>query len=139
MPADRYGEEEYFDDLMLVTKGRTDENLTRLAIRSSEECLPWTEAHGVRFQPSLSRTLSLSRTNAFSPGGGKALVNAYYKTAEDVGVTVVYEAHLSVEGDRVAELVVSVAEDEPQLISVQAFVVASGSFQSDTDWLTRAW
>ena len=63
------------------------EPLARLAIRTSEECLPWMEAHGVRFQPSLSGTLSLSRTNAFFLGGGKALVNAYYRTAEqDLGV-----------------------------------------------------
>jgi tricarballylate dehydrogenase len=44
------------------------------------------EAHGVRFQPSLSGTLSLSRTNAFFLGGGKALVNAYYNTVADLGV-----------------------------------------------------
>src|SRR5690606_9829317 len=87
-----YGEEEYFNDLLLVTKGQTDEHLARLAIRTSEECLPWMEAHGVRFQPSLSGTLSLSRTNAFFLGGGKSLVNAYYNTCEDLGVSVIYEA-----------------------------------------------
>jgi tricarballylate dehydrogenase len=88
---------------MLVTAGKTDEHLARLAIRESEACLPWMEAHGVRFQPSLSGTLSLSRTNAFFLGGGKALVNAYYNTAEDLGVTVAYEAevtHVHMEGDR---------------------------------------
>ena len=79
--TDAYGEDEYFDDLMRVTKGNTDETLARMTIRTSEECLPWMEAHGVRFQTSLSGTLSLSRTNAFFLGGGKALVNAYYNTA----------------------------------------------------------
>jgi len=39
--TDRYGEDEYFDDLMLVTGGQTDEDLARLAIRQSEDCLPW--------------------------------------------------------------------------------------------------
>ncbi len=140
--TDSYGEEEYFEDLMLVTKGKTDEDLARLAIRTSEECLPWMEAHGVRFQPSLSGTLSLSRTNAFFLGGGKALVNAYYNAAEDLGVAVVYEAqviHLSVEGDRVAYLTVSVAGGLPVEVTARAFVLASGGFQSDIDWLTRAW
>ena len=83
--TDSYGEEEYLDDLMRVTKGITDESLARLTIRTSEDCLPWMEAHGVRFQPSLSGTLSLSRTNAFFLGGGKALVNAYYATAQGSG------------------------------------------------------
>ena len=62
---DSYDEEEYFQDLLKVTAGKTDEHLARITIRTSEECLPWMEAHGVRFQPSLSGTLSLGRTNAF--------------------------------------------------------------------------
>ena len=100
-----YGEQEYYDDLIKVTAGKTDESLARLAIRSSEQCLAWMEEHGVRFQPSLSGTLSLSRTNAFFMGGGKALVNAYYRTAQKLGVEVLYEAqatHLELEEDRVS-------------------------------------
>ena len=103
-----YGEEEYFDDLIRVTKGNTDERLARMIIRRSEECLPWMEKHGVRFQPSLSGTLSLSRTNAFFLGGGKALVNAYYNTLEDLGALVVYAAeveHIEIEeGDLLVAL-----------------------------------
>ncbi|MEZ5724274.1 MAG: FAD-dependent tricarballylate dehydrogenase TcuA [Paracoccaceae bacterium] len=139
--TDSYGEDEYFDDLMLVTKGKTDEPLARLAIRSSEECLPWMEAHGVRFQPSLSGTLSLSRTNAFFLGGGKALVNAYYNTAEDLGVTVVYEAevtHVHLEGDRFTHLEARIG-GETRRIEARAAILASGGFQADTEWLTRAW
>ena len=86
--TDSYGEDEYFDDLILLTKGKTDETLARMTIRASEECLPWMENLGVAFQKSLSGTLSLSRSNAFFLGGGKALVNAYFNTAEDLGVAV---------------------------------------------------
>lgn len=137
-----YEEEEYLHDLMLVTKGRTDESLARFAIRTSEECLPWMEAHGVRFQPSLSGTLSLSRTNAFFLGGGKALVNAYYATAEDLGVQAVYEAqvrHIGIENGRFTHVEVEIAGGPRQRIEGRAVVLASGGFQSDLDWLTRAW
>ncbi|MFN3824907.1 MAG: FAD-dependent tricarballylate dehydrogenase TcuA [Pseudorhodobacter sp.] len=136
-----YEEAEYFDDLMLVTKGKTDEALARMAIRASEECLPWMEAHGVRFQPSLSGTLSLSRTNAFFLGGGKALVNAYYNTAADLGVRVAYEAqvsHVHLEGDRITHLEAEIA-GVPVDVKARAFVLASGGFQADLDWLARAW
>ncbi|PCD77375.1 FAD-dependent tricarballylate dehydrogenase TcuA [Pseudothioclava arenosa] len=139
--TDAYEEEEYLHDLMLVTKGKTDEGLARLAIRSSEECLPWMQAHGVRFQPSLSGTLSLSRTNAFFLGGGKALVNAYYNTAEDLGVKVAYEAlvsHVHREGDCITHLEVEIA-GRPVTVKARAFVLASGGFQADIDWLARAW
>lgn len=137
-----YEEDEYFHDLMLVTKGKTDEHLARMTIRTSEECLPWMQEHGVRFQPSLSGTLSLSRTNAFFLGGGKALVNAYYNTAEALGVTVVYEAqvrHVHREGQAITHLDVEIAKAPPVTIRAKAFVLASGGFQADLDWLARAW
>lgn len=139
--TESYGEDEYFDDLMLVTKGETDEELARLAIRSSEDCLPWMEARGVRFQPSLSGTLSLSRTNAFFLGGGKALVNAYYNTAADLGVSVAYEAqvrHVEVQDGRFEAVQVEIA-GAPCRIRGRTVVLASGGFQADIEWLARAW
>ncbi len=139
--TDSYEEGEYFDDLIKVTGGKTDEQLARLAIRSSESCLPWMKAHGVRFQPSLSGTLSLSRTNAFFMGGGKALLNAYYRTAEALGVDVLYEAevtHLELRGNHVQALDVTY-QGEQHRIEPKTVVVASGGFQADTEWLARAW
>ncbi|UMA67163.1 FAD-dependent tricarballylate dehydrogenase TcuA (plasmid) [Roseivivax marinus] len=139
--TDAYEEDEFFDDLLRVTKGETDENLARLAIRKSEEALPWMEAHGVRFQPSLSGTLSLGRTNAFFLGGGKALVNAYYNTAADLGVRVAYEAqvrHVGIEGRRFTHVDVEVG-GEMHRVEGSAIVLAAGGFQGDIDWLARAW
>jgi len=138
---DRYDAAEFFDDLVRVTGGETDEGLARLAIGMSEECLPWMEAHGVRFQPSLSGTLSLGRTNAFFLGGGKALVNAYYNTAEDLGVTVFYDAqvrHVGVDGRRFTHVEVEHRETRRR-IAGRAVVLAAGGFQADIDWLARAW
>ncbi|MFW2589479.1 FAD-dependent tricarballylate dehydrogenase TcuA [Sagittula sp. SSi028] len=139
--VDSYTEDEYLADLMKVTAGKTDEGLARLAIRCSEECLPWMQEHGVRFQPSLSGTLSLARTNAFFLGGGKGLVNAYYRTAKALGVQVLYKAqvtHLEMEDDRVTR--VDYTHDGAQhRITPKAVVAASGGFQADTDWLARAW
>ncbi len=139
--VESYSEEEYFADLMKVTGGKTDEHLARLAIRSSEECLPWMIEHGVRFQPSLSGTLSLARTNAFFLGGGKSLVNAYYRTAARLGVEVQYEAevtHLELDGNRVAHIDYR-KDGQARRVTPSSVVVASGGFQADTDWLARAW
>ncbi|MEM1361372.1 MAG: FAD-dependent tricarballylate dehydrogenase TcuA [Pseudomonadota bacterium] len=136
-----YDEDEYFDDLLKVTKGKTDEPLARLAIRSSEECYHWMHDHGVRFQPSLSGTLSLSRTNAFFLGGGKALVNAYYLTAESLGIDIVYEApisHLEFDGARISSITAEI-DGEATKITARAVVTASGGFQADMEWLARAW
>lgn len=137
----RYEEDEYFEDLLKVTQGKTDPNLARMTIRASEEAYAWMEAHGVRFQPSLSGTLSLSRTNAFFLGGGKALVNAYYSSAEDAGIEVNYNAHvdhLAVNGAQVVEVLTTIDGVQHQF-TPRTVIVASGGFQADLDWLTRAW
>ncbi|MDU8909776.1 FAD-dependent tricarballylate dehydrogenase TcuA [Aestuariicoccus sp. MJ-SS9] len=139
--TDAYGEDEYFEDLIKVTGGKTDETLARMTIRASEECYDWMQAHGVRFQPSLSGTLSLSRTNAFFLGGGKALVNAYYRRAEDKGIDIAYEAevtHLEHDGARIGAVEATIGGDTVTF-HPRAVVVASGGFQGDVDWLARAW
>ncbi|WP_299141884.1 FAD-dependent tricarballylate dehydrogenase TcuA [uncultured Vibrio sp.] len=139
--TDTYSEDEFFDDLMKVTKGKTDENLARLVIRNTKECYQWMEQRGVRFQPSLSGTLSLSRTNAFFMGGGKSLVNAYYRTAEKLGVDILYEAqvtNLEINNEQVTEIEFH-HDGASKFLSPNSVVVASGGFQADRDWLVDAW
>lgn len=138
---DSYDEDEYYNDLVKVTGGETSEQLARMVIRTSESCLPWMQAHGVRFQPALSGTLSLSRTNAFFRGGGKALVNAYYRTAQSLGVQVRYDAQvtgLQLEQDRIVGIDVDY-RNETRRLQPRAVIVASGGFQADIDWLARVW
>ena len=137
-----YLEDEYFDDLIKVTKGQTDEILARKAIRESEACFAWMHTQGIRFQPSLSGTLSLSRTNAFFLGGGKALVNALYRRAEQLGVRVRYQTevtHVDMRDNRVAEVVFTDEQGAENRVQPRAVIAASGGFQGDTDWLERAW
>ncbi len=136
-----YDEEEYFADLIAVTGGRTEPALARLVIRESPAIYRWMTAHGVHFQPALSGTLSLSRTNAFFLGGGKALLNAYYARAEEVGIAVRYEAPvtaIALDGDRVAEIT-AVIDGQPVTLTPRAVVVACGGFEADLDWLAEAW
>uniref|UniRef100_UPI000378AB1F FAD-dependent oxidoreductase n=2 Tax=Pseudomonas TaxID=286 RepID=UPI000378AB1F len=90
--VEAYPEEEFWQDLLKVTDGQTNEALARLVIRASSDCRGWMRRHGVHFQPSLSGALHTARTNAFFMGGGKALVNAYYRSAERLGVQVRYDS-----------------------------------------------
>src|SRR5262245_47949342 len=90
-----YSEEEFWDDLLRVTGGQTDEALARHMIHESKDVLEWMPQQGVRFQPSLGGTLSLGRTNSFFLGGGRSMLNALYRTAESLGVAVAYEAEVT--------------------------------------------
>lgn len=83
--VESYPEEEFWQDLWRVTEGNTNEALARLVIRTSSQCRDWMRQHGVNFQPPLSGALHVARTNAFFMGGGKALINAYYRSAESWG------------------------------------------------------
>ena len=45
--VEAYSEDEYFEDLLKVTGGKTDEALARMVINASEECFQWMVDHGV--------------------------------------------------------------------------------------------
>ncbi len=135
--VDAYPEEEFWQDLLKVTGGRTNEALARLVIRASATCRPWMRRHGVHFQPSLSGALHTARTNAFFMGGGKALVNAFYRSAQGMGVQVDYESPV----DRI-ELRngrFKAAWSRGQRIAARTCVLAAGGFESNREWLAEAW
>ena len=137
--TEAYSEEEFWQDLRKVTAGKTDEALARLAIRGSADVRTWMRGHGVHFQPSLSGTLHLSRTNAFFMGGGKALVNAYYRSAVRLGVAVRYNSavaalELGAGGRFVAALL-----ENGERIEARACVAAAGGFESNLAWMREAW
>jgi tricarballylate dehydrogenase len=93
--------------------------------------------HGVLFQPSLSGTLHLSRTNAFFMGGGKALINAYYRSAQALGVQLRYDTpvdRIELDGTRFVA-----ARAGTERIVARSCVLASGGFESNREWLRQAW
>jgi len=139
--TDEYRDDEFYNDLLLVTKGNTDEALARQVIANSPDCYQWMTEQGVLFQPSLSGTLSLSRTNAFFLGGGKALVNAYFQRCEALGVQIFYECTVldaHIESGRCDGVLVDY-EDKQQYLRAASFVFASGGFESNKEWLADAW
>ncbi len=135
--VDAYPEEEYWRDLLGVTGGLTDEALARLVIRSTATCRDWMRRHGVHFQPSLSGALHTARTNAFFMGGGKALVNAYYRSAARLGVEIRYDAPVDALELRDGEFVA--ARIGSERTPARSCVVAAGGFESDRAWLREAW
>jgi tricarballylate dehydrogenase len=136
-----YPEDEFWDDLWRVTGGETDEVLARLVIQHSIDIEAWMMAHGVRWQPPLHGTLHLARTNVFMLGGGKAMLNALYLTAEKLGVRIAYDARatsLSIAGNTFEAARVCL-DDGEQDVRARALVVAAGGFEANVPWLKRYW
>jgi tricarballylate dehydrogenase len=136
-----YTEQEFWDDLARVTEGHTNEELARLMIRQSKDMLTWIVEQGVRWQPSLGGTLSLGRTNSFFLGGGRAMLHALYRTAETLGVTVLYDSEVvdvETEGGRFKAALVS-QPTGPMRIEAKAVVAAAGGFEANLEWLKESW
>ena len=139
--TDAYPEEEYWQDLLKVTGGLTDERLARMTIRQTAQHVPWMLKHGVRFQAPLGGTLHLSRTNAFFLGGGKALMNAYYRAAQAMGVEVAYDTEVIdlAMPDGAFESATVMHKGAERTVRARAVIAASGGFESNLPWLREAW
>jgi tricarballylate dehydrogenase len=137
-----YSEEEFFDDLLRVTGGNTDEPLARHMIHESKAMLGWIAEQGVRFQPSLGGTLSLGRTNSFFLGGGRAMLNTLYRTAEALGVAVEYEAEvvdLDIADGMFLSATAKRANGEHATVRAGALVAACGGFEANIEWMKQYW
>ncbi|MBI2088624.1 MAG: FAD-dependent tricarballylate dehydrogenase TcuA [Deltaproteobacteria bacterium] len=136
-----YSEEEFWDDLVRVTGGETNEQLARLTIRESADLEAWMLANGVRWQQPLRGTLHLARTNLFMLGGGKAMMNAYYDTARKLGVLVAYETEARELKVRDGEFLSAVVQrgGETHEVRAKSVVVASGGFEANIPWLKEYW
>lgn len=139
--TEQYLEDEYWDDLRRVTGGNTDEHLARMTIRASAGVFGFMRTSGVRFQPSLTGTLSLSRTNAFFLGGGKALVNAYYLTAEQLGVDILYDTEVTALhlDDGFVRSAALTRNGFPETARAKCVVASAGGFQANLDWMREHW
>ncbi len=139
--TEAYSEDEFLADLLRVTGNDTDGPLARLLVDRSAACPDWMRQFGVRFQPSLSGTLHLSRTNAFFLGGGKALMNSYYASAERMGIDVLYDAEvvaLDIHDGACRALGVRLG-DRTEEIRARTVVAAAGGFEANLEWLTEIW
>lgn len=140
--AGPYSFDELWGDLCAVGGGPNNEELARFTVRDSGSIPAWMEAHGARWQKPLSGTLHLSRTNRFFLGGGKALLNAYYRfAARRPGIQAAFDARveeLLFDGPRCTGLVISMDGRRHQ-VRTKSVVCASGGFEANIEWLRRYW
>src|ERR1700755_1720279 len=136
-----YTEAEFWEDLLRVTGGETDEELARHMIAESKDILHWIVKQGVRWQPSLGGTLSLGRTNSFFLGGGRAMLNALYLTAEQLGVEILYDAEvLDLQIDNGMFLSADFKRgDRRDDVTASTLVAPAGGFEANIEWLREYW
>jgi tricarballylate dehydrogenase len=139
-----YAEDQFWEDLLRVTGGKTNAELARLTIRESGDLGGWMAQHGARWErlggitPQVSQILGPC---AVFLGGGKALVNAYYETAQQLGVLVAYDSEVRELEIRDARFSSAVVEGPggPREVRAQTVVLASGGFEANLPWLRESW
>lgn len=139
MPGE-YTPDELVADLLSVTGPELDRDMAAFVAERSLHLPAWMSEQGIRWQEPLKGTLQLARTNRFFLGGGKALVNAYFRRAEELGVDVIYDTSvsaLSFAGNRVNS--VTVTNGASNEFSAGAVVLASGGFEANLEWLREYW
>ncbi len=97
--------------------------------------------HGINWQAPLKGTLHLGRTNRFFLGGGKALLNSYYHTAQQMGIAIRYNTlveDLLIEDGKFRAVIVKQG-DKQETVRGRAVVVAAGGFEANIEWLKRFW
>jgi tricarballylate dehydrogenase len=136
-----YPPDELLADLRGVADERSDSAMADILAHRSIELPDWMTEQGVAWQDTLHGALHLSRTNAFFLGGGRALLNTYYATAEKLGVRITYETDmvaLKMDGSRCTGLVTRRAGREVD-VAADAFVMAAGGIEANLAWLHEAW
>jgi len=137
-----YPADEMWGDYMKATGGAPNLEFAKTVIYNSASVLDWMMDHGVRFQHAITGTLHLSRTNAWFLGGGKAMMNSLYRSAEKLGVHIRYNAEvvgLDAQDGYFRGASVLMDGQTTEKIAAKAVVVGAGGFQSNPEWLREAW
>jgi tricarballylate dehydrogenase len=116
-------------------------------VRNSTDTVQWLHGRGVRFVPRFGRYAFkhegkfkfFGGTVVEAAGGGRGLVQAEYKAAEKLGITIRYAAQATdllrgLGGVQGVRIVVNGSEEE---IRSKAVVLAAGGFEANREWRTR--
>ena len=136
--VDAYPEEEYWQDLLQGHRRRDRRGARaprdpRLVARAGPGCA----ATAFASSPRCRARCTLARTNAFFMGGGKALVNAYYRSAQRSACRSATTRRSTRSSCATAASLRPASASER--IEARACVLAAGGFESNREWLREAW
>jgi tricarballylate dehydrogenase len=137
-----YDHDDLWRDLCNVGDGPNNEEIASRTVRESATMHSWMYDHGARWQKPLLGTLHLGKTNRFFLGGGKALLNSYYRELRGrPRVTVCYDAkveELEFAGNRCEAVIVDYGRALHR-VRAKSVICASGGFEANLEWLRRYW
>jgi tricarballylate dehydrogenase len=142
-----YTTDQFFDDMFRVTHYRTHPELCETLVTRSFETVCWLRALGVRFVPIYGRqAFKINGRFKFwggltveSWGGGPGLVDRQTAIARSRGIEISYGARVTsliYDGSAVTGVKYKRGREVGEF-RARAVVLASGGFESNTEWRTR--
>ena len=139
-----YAPEAYVADMVKVTSGRNDPDLTAVLVEDSQAALRWLHDLGVRFRLMYERQAYVEESTGHytfwgglavgSTGGGKGLMAAHTEIAAREGVEVRHGCRgtdLLVEDGRVVGVAYEQAGGRRAAVRADSVVLAAGGFEAD--------
>ncbi|MFJ8235157.1 FAD-dependent tricarballylate dehydrogenase TcuA [Ureibacillus sp. NPDC094379] len=142
-----YTEEQFYEDLCIMTDYKTDPTLASILTGESFETMKWLVKHNIRFIPIYGRqAFKIDGIFKFwggmvleSVGGGAGLVDALHQEASGLGATILYET-MAVEllhnDDGIYGVVIK-EKGKTKRIHTNSVVLASGGFHANVEMRTK--
>lgn len=131
-----YSNEQFYGELMKVTRGRADPELTRIMVDESSDMIDWLTGLKVKW-----RTSSGAGMSHISVGGGYGLLMHLISVAEDKGIRILYDAKaVGLQTDdygSVCGVHVKRMGERTQTIKCGAVVLACGGYSANPEMMCK--
>lgn len=142
-----YTRDQFFDDIDRLTQDRADQDLIPILVDRSLDTMVWLQNLGVRFVPAYGhqafkvdgKLKFWGGASIIINGGGQGLIEDLSKAAENHHIQIQYSSRvvsLVYDGNAVRGIVIR-RQGEFSTIRAKSVVLASGGFESNTEWRTR--
>ncbi|MGR3763241.1 FAD-dependent tricarballylate dehydrogenase TcuA [Rossellomorea sp. NS-SX7] len=148
-----YNEDDYYQDIMRVTKGESQPDLAKQLVDRSFETLLWMKGHGVKFELNYDNQSYEKDGKRQFWGGlpiktenkGIGLMKQLFSRAEELGIDIWYETaavELLKKGEKISGVVVQQGENRMTVEST-GVVLACGSFEANkklrNEYIGKEW
>jgi tricarballylate dehydrogenase len=146
-----YSETDFHTDIMEVTKGQADREITKLVVQEANNTIRWLCQLGIKFIPNNYYSIRDAKAEgkfqgfhqaAFKmAGAGSGYVYRMFKFAERKGIDIRYEAEsiklLTPKRERKVEGVRILEKGRYADIKGKAVVLACGGFEANSEWRAK--
>ncbi|MBD7944295.1 FAD-dependent tricarballylate dehydrogenase TcuA [Psychrobacillus sp. Sa2BUA9] len=139
-----YTEQDYYDDLMRVTSGKSDPQLGQQLVSKSYDTIAWMQNQGINFELNYDNQSFLQDGKRHFWGGlpiktenkGVGLIKKLFERAQELSIEIWYDSRaikLNKEDEQITGVVVQ-KENESITVNTFGVILACGSFEANKNW-----